>query len=110
MNRKDISRFWTFRLLRTFCPAHLYEEIEGDLIQRFNKDLNPSDRSKRSDGYWKRRAKRRLIWNALRFFRPGILLRNNVQLNFISMLMFRNNLLMAVRHMRKDKVFSAINI
>ncbi len=33
-----------FRLLRTFCPSHLLEEIEGDLLQRYERDLNPSDR------------------------------------------------------------------
>ena len=28
----------TLRVLKWFCPAHLYEEIEGDLIQKFNRD------------------------------------------------------------------------
>jgi hypothetical protein len=27
------------RLVRRFCPEHLPEEIEGDLIQRFEKDV-----------------------------------------------------------------------
>jgi len=29
------------RILRSFCPDHLYEEIEGDLIQTFNR-LHPA--------------------------------------------------------------------
>lgn len=40
-----------FRLLQVFCPAHLLEEIEGNLQQKFEHDLNPSDRFGRSDGY-----------------------------------------------------------
>ncbi len=40
-----------FRLLQVFCPPHLLEEIEGDLLQKFERDLNPSDRFERSDGY-----------------------------------------------------------
>lgn len=30
----------TFRFLKWICLPHLYEEIEGDLIQRFMKDIN----------------------------------------------------------------------
>ncbi len=36
---KDTDNFFAFRLLRFVCPAHLYEEIEGDLIQKFKKDV-----------------------------------------------------------------------
>ena len=28
-----------FKMLRWFCPVHLLEEIEGDLIQKFKKDV-----------------------------------------------------------------------
>ena len=65
-----------FRFLKWICPAHLFEEIEGDLIQRFNRD---------SSRYGIRKAKRMLYWNTLRFFRPGIILRNNfsMELNTI---------------------------
>jgi hypothetical protein len=27
------------RLLRSFCPPHLLEEIEGDLLQKFERDV-----------------------------------------------------------------------
>src|SRR6478736_993731 len=89
------------RFLSWFCPVELYEEIAGDLIQKFNKDVRTVGEG---------RAKRKLIWNVVRFFRPGILLRNRIQLNLAAMLMLRNNLIMAFRHIRKDKAFSAINI
>src|SRR6478736_5923676 len=102
---------YALRLLRSFCPPDLREEIEGDLIQRFEKDLNPSDRlepayrtGRRSDGYWRRRAKRRLIWNVLRFFRPGILLRNDLTTNFFRMMMLSNYFKTAYCHAGKNKL------
>jgi putative ABC transport system permease protein len=49
--------------LRWFCPDHLYEEIEGDLIQEFHRD---------EKAFGEKKEKRRLLWNVVRFFRPGI--------------------------------------
>src|SRR3954470_18381836 len=64
---KDNIYGWPLRFLQWFCPPHLYEEIEGDLIQRFHRDVKLTDPL---------RAKRRLTWTVLRFFRPEILLQN----------------------------------
>jgi hypothetical protein len=41
------------RFLRAFCPEDIYEEIEGDLIQRFHRDL------KRHGSY---KTKWRMFW------------------------------------------------
>ncbi len=30
---------YIFDFLKWFCPTHLYEEIEGDLIQKFDRDI-----------------------------------------------------------------------
>jgi putative ABC transport system permease protein len=100
-SKSNNQRNHSLRLLRWFCPDHLYEEIEGDLIQKFNRDVKTFGES---------RAQRKLMWNVLRFFRPGIVLRNNLNLNLISMLMFRNNFTMAFRQIRKDSVFSSITL
>src|SRR5258705_5372844 len=118
----------SLRLLQWFCPAHLFEEIEGDLLQKFARDLespgpkssdhgNPSDRlptgqagSQRSDGYWRRRAKRRLLWNVIRFCRPGILLRNKFSWHFNSFYMLGHFFKIFVRTMLKNKAYSFINI
>jgi hypothetical protein len=35
----EIKTIFSLRLLRWFCPDHLYEEIEGDLIQKFERDI-----------------------------------------------------------------------
>ncbi len=101
------------RLLQSFCPTHLLEEIEGDLLQKFERDLKSikvSDTSKMSDTYRLRRAKRKLLWNVVRYFRPGIVLRNKFVLKFKNTIMLKKNITLAFRHLRKDWTFSVINI
>ncbi|PZR40157.1 MAG: cell division protein FtsX [Azospira oryzae] len=89
------------RLLSWFCPNELYEEIEGDLIYRFNNDANHLG---------PQQAKSRLIWNVLRFFRPGILLRNKMTLHFYSRSMIKNYFVTAFRYLLKHKSYAAINV
>lgn len=83
------------RVLAWFCPDHLYEEIEGDLIQKFEGD-------KKLLG--ERKAKRRLLWNTIRFCRPGIFLRNKFSMNQHHFPMFKNYFITSLRHIRKSKV------
>jgi putative ABC transport system permease protein len=97
MNKKDS---YSFRLLRTFCPPHLLEEIEGDLLQKFERDVKLFDEQK---------AKRRLLWNTIRFFRPGILLRHQNTPQF-KINMFLNNLKFSWRSIQRHRVFSTINL
>src|SRR6267142_6838510 len=99
---------WALRFLRSFCPDHLYEEIEGDLLQRFHRDLKASDTLEVSDAY--RKARRRFVWNTLRFFRPGILFRNTVSLGLNHGYMLNNYLKVMIRSIMRRKVYSAINI
>jgi putative ABC transport system permease protein len=94
---------WSLKLLRWFCPPQLLEEIEGDLLQRYERDL------KSSDHYKLRRAKRKLIWNTIRFFRPGILLRNKFSLQSHPV-MILNYLKFSFRSMRRHSVFTSINV
>lgn len=96
----DSSSF-CFRFLRWFCPEHLYEEIEGDLIQRFEKDVKK---------YGERKAKRNLNRNVLRFFRPGIILRRKISVEVNSMSMMIAHLKFAIRYFLKDKFFSTLNV
>lgn len=92
---------WIFRLLRRYCPPQLLEEIQGDLMQRFAHDCASLGEAK---------ARRKLVWNAVRFFRPGILLRNPKSLSFNHPSMIRNYLRVGVRHLFRHRVFTAINI
>ncbi len=97
----DDNLKFSLRLLRTFCPPHLLEEIEGDLLQRFERDMKL---------HGERRARRKLVWNTVRYFRLGIILRNRLPQKINNHAMLQKNLTLAFRHLRKDWTFSAINI
>jgi putative ABC transport system permease protein len=90
-----------FSLLRWICPPDLYEEIEGDLIQRFHRDVKKVGEAK---------AKKKLIWNTLRFFRPAIILRNKFSMELIQLHMLRTDAILAGRNMIRNKAFSLINV
>lgn len=36
---EKIDKSFALKLLRSFFPQHLLEEIEGDLLQKFERDL-----------------------------------------------------------------------
>lgn len=92
---------YVFRFLRFICPDHLYEEIEGDLIQRFSKDAHR---------YGQRRAHRKLLWNALRFLRPGIVLRNKLSIQISPVAMWYHYSKIMMRNVLRHKFHSAINV
>lgn len=92
---------WAVRMLRAFCPAQLYEEIEGDLIQRFARERL---------ALGEKRASRRLAWNAIRFLRPGIILRNQWKYNVTPLYMFGNYFTIALRIMRRNTGYTVINV
>ncbi|MBL0743574.1 FtsX-like permease family protein [Chryseolinea lacunae] len=86
---------WVLRFLRAICPESLVEEIEGDLLQKFERDKTR---------HGERRANRRLIWAALRFFRPGILLRNSFTVQSNALAILANYFKTTYRHISKSKV------
>lgn len=92
---------WMFRLLSAFCPQELVEEIEGDLIEDFNA---------KSKALGRKRASLLLLWSIIRFFRPGILLRNHVTFNPSNFYMLSNFLKTGLRVMARTKAFTAINV
>jgi putative ABC transport system permease protein len=103
MNDRKVSNPPAFiiKLLRWFCPDHLLEEIEGDLIQKFVRDVKEFGESS---------ARRRYVWSAIRFFRPGIILRNKFSTGLNGNLMLKNYFVMAFRHLQRDWTFSSISI
>lgn len=92
---------WIATFLQSICPDHLLEEIEGDLVQRFNRDLLLFGEGK---------AKRKMVWNAMRFFRPGIILKNKFSFGLNQHSMLESHFKIAYRHLLKNKFFSLINI
>ncbi len=106
--KKDSNPLWqsvkpprvVLHFLSKFCPDHIYEEIEGDLIQKFNRDVK---------NFGEQRAKRRLAWNVIRFCRPGIILRRTSTRNN-HMSMFINNIQFSLRHLRRQKTNTFIHV
>src|SRR5687768_13811890 len=92
---------WSERLLRAICPDELYEQIEGDLIEIYNYEVKTAG---------KRKAKLRFILACIRFFRPGIVLRNKITLEQNRFPMFRNYFITSLRHVRKSKVNFAFKL
>lgn len=89
------------RFLAVFCPDHLYEELSGDLIQKFNRD---------AVRYGIPSARRRFIWNTVRFFRPAILFRNKISTQPNQLAMLGNFIKTGLRFNRKEKFYSILNM
>jgi len=88
-------------MLARLCPNSLYETIEGDLIEEFEMDV---------EEFTEKKAKRRFVWNAIRFIRPGILLRNRFSYNIIRTAMLTHFFTFLFRSMKKNAAYSFINI
>lgn len=99
-DRSPIDQHRALRLLEAICPPHLYEGIEGDLLEQYASDV---------EEYGARVASRRLWFGAIRFIRPEIILRNKRKRSTFTM-MFGNYLTITFRNALKHKVFSAINV
>ncbi len=97
---KELPRF-PFRMIDWFCPPYLNEGIKGDLAEQYFNDVSKVG---------KRAAERNLLFNTIRFLRPGIIFRNKFSTNLINTVMLTSYLIVAFRNVMKNKVFSAINI
>ncbi|MEZ4947559.1 MAG: permease prefix domain 2-containing transporter [Cyclobacteriaceae bacterium] len=92
---------WITNFLNWFCPDHLLEEIEGDLIQKFEKDVDQLGATK---------AKRKFIWNTIRYLRPGIVMRNRFSFLFGGGHMLTSHYKSAYRQLIRNKIFTLINV
>lgn len=92
---------WIEKFLKLICPSELFEQIEGDLIELYNYDRKMVG---------ERKARLWFTIRALRFLRPGILLRNRllVTSNMIHVLFF--HVKFARRAFLKEKLFSLLNV
>ena len=97
MNDTRFSAFQRFalRFVKWACPQDLYETIEGDLIEQFEIDLAEVGLKK---------ARSRSFWIAIKFVRPGIILRNKISTELNELPMFRNYFRTTYRHALKNKV------
>lgn len=88
------------RFLEWFCPPALYEGIEGDLLEQFERDVQHQGVSRARIGFYV---------NTGKFFRPDIILRNRFTVQLINTIMIGNYFKVAARHIQKRKMYSFIN-
>src|SRR5689334_5771560 len=101
MSQKNNPPRMALRFLKWFCPAHLYEGIEGDLMEAFDSDV---------EQVGVRKARRRFAYQAVRFFRPSIILRNTFVSPFIQRAMLKNFIVVAWRNTLRNRTYAALNI
>ena len=95
---------WADRLLTFFCAPHLLEEVQGDLHERYQRQLAL---------FGEKIARRQYVWNVLSFIRPFALKRKKSEFptTFLySPTMLINYLKVAFRNLVRHKTFSSLNI
>ncbi|MEP0984855.1 FtsX-like permease family protein [Ekhidna sp.] len=88
------------RFFRWFCDPDLKEDLEGDLIELFERRAIKNER----------KAHSLFFLDVLRMLRPGIIKNFEAHKNLNNYAMLRNYLISAWRNLMKYKGFSAINI
>lgn len=92
---------WSLRFFRWFCHPDFREDIEGDLLERFEK---------RCEQLGVARARRRFSRDVLTLFRPNLIKPIKFFHPIIPNLMFKNNLKIAWRNLFKNRSYSLINV
>ena len=94
---------WATQFLRWFCHPDLLPEVEGDLYELYQRWV---------EQYGEGKAKWRYALNVIAFFRPSAVRRRKNQRYYATnhTAMLRSYLIIAVRNLQKNKVFSLINI
>ena len=95
---KGIAKY-SLKFFRWFCKTEYIEDIEGDLLERFEKKY-----AHQKYAQW------RLALDVLRLFRPGMIktLEGTQKLNYYGML--KHNIKIGWRSILRKKAFSFINI
>lgn len=91
-------KFWT-DLFRRFCDAELYEELQGDLEEKFYEHLKD---------YGAKKAKALYRLEVLKMIRPSVIRTPKLMMNLSHLSLFRIHLKLCVRNLTRNKVFSAV--
>ncbi len=89
---------WPLRFLRWFCREDYLDEIEGDLIELFEKRAQKAPT----------KARWRFAWDVSRSFRPVNF--KKLKVNMFSKGIVTHTVLTGFRQMRRNKVFTGINV
>ena len=90
---------WADRFLAWYCDPDLLEEIQGDAQELFYR---------RVDEEGIKRARRKYVWDVIRFFKLSNLRSNKLKIN--SLIMFNSYLKIGFRNLSKNWGISMINI
>jgi len=101
MSPQNYPPRFALRFLKWFCPSHLHEGIEGDLLEAYDADV---------EMLGVRKARRRFAYQAIRFLRPGIILRNTFASPFIQRAMLKNFMIVAWRNTLRNRTYAGLNI
>lgn len=91
---------WADRFLRWYCNPELLEEIQGDIYEIFDREASANSG----------RARRRFVWNVMRFFRWSNIKRTKTTQRANQMGLVKNYFKVGFRNLSKNWGISLINI
>lgn len=92
---------WGIKVLRFFLKADYLEEIEGDLEEAFHDNV---------EILGIRKAKKIYRWEVIKLMRPRLIKNLNWISKIDSIMMFKNNVKIALRVFKRDKAYTIINL
>ena len=90
----------SLKFLRWFCREDFIEEIEGDLMEIFEKEFEQSPS----------RARRKFTWSVIKHFRPAFIKSFKFRQSLNPTAMLRHNLLISYRNIRRYKGSFLLNL
>lgn len=90
---------WPLRFLRWFCDPDILEDIEGDLLERYEHRTRQN-----KPGNWL------LIFDVLKLFRPGIIRPFNWMISIGNWGMMSHFFLLTARGFKKERSYTFINL
>lgn len=94
------SKFWT-GLFKRFCDDDFFEELQGDLEEKFYEHV---------ERHGARKARNLYRAEVIKMIRPSVFKKPKKIQKLMMSSLFRMNLKLAMRNMVRHKVFSAVNI
>lgn len=99
-NRPSPPR-WAQRFFQWYCHPEYYEDIEGDLLERFEA---------KSESHGSKNARWNYVKDVAKLFRPGIIRSIEIPSQLIHYHMLKNYFKVGFRNILRHKAFSLINI
>ncbi|MFY0591373.1 FtsX-like permease family protein [Roseivirga sp.] len=99
MNSNSTPKFWT-TLFRRVCNNDFFEELQGDLEERYFYDYKVKGEIVAGQNYRK---------EVLKMLRPSVIKTTKMKRQF-SFSIFKMHLVLTARNMKRNKVFSAVNV